>query len=229
MSRPMNPSCTVGLLLLAALLVGAPALAARESGWYVEGAFAQASLDATFGARWPKWFDDDDDAASLEVGRTLGRYLAVQGGFHDLGDYLGLGSPCPEDVESCIETLERLALAAGGGPDGLQLCAEGRECLLAPSPVESEVRGLSLSLVPRWPVNDRFSVFGKVGWIDWEADMYIRQGVLGRSRIEEFSDQDLLTGLGARYDFPKRFGVLIEHRRLDLDLAVTSLGLRWRF
>lgn len=202
------------------LLGGAASLAAGDSRWHVEGTIGPASLDTTLGRRWPKSFDGDDESASLEVGYSLTRFLGLQAGIHDLGTYEGFGSPCPESAENCIESLAQR---------GLDLCIEGHECALVAVPLAAEVSGLSLALLPRWPVNDRFAVYGKLGVMDWDADVTARQGGLGHARLDRFSDRDLLTGLGVRYRFRSGFELVAEHLRFDLDLASTRVGAGWRF
>ncbi len=220
MSRTLGSLAFGAALAALGALFGGDALAAGDRAWYVEAKAGPASLDARFGSRWPKVFDDDDQSGAVEVGYAVNRYLAVQAGFHDLGEYLGGGSPCPERAEGCIE---RLALEALG------LCVEGRECVEVFAPVAADVSGYSLSAIPRWPVGERFWLFGRIGWLDWEADISHADRTIGRGRIDSFSDQGLLTGLGARYLFPKGLGVLLEYQRLDLDLGSTHLGVSYRF
>lgn len=227
MSRKQSASLGSALIVSLSALLGTPTLATQDSGWYLEATLGRTSFEATLGSRWPKWFDDEDRAAGLEVGRALNRYFAIQGGFVDLGDYQGHGSPCPEDAESCIELLA--TLPGYEDSEALALCAEGRECLLVAVPIEAEIQGWSLSLVPQLPIGERFSLYGKLGVIDWEAELFHHLEISRRNRIDSFSDQQLLTALGARCDLPGRFAVLAEYRRLDLDLDSASLGLRWRF
>lgn len=224
MSRTKCPyPCWILVLTTLFLLAAAP-LAAGESRWYLNGKIGQASLETQFGTRSPKFFDDSDETGSVEVGYVLHRYLAVQAGYHDLGTYQGFGSPCPEDAEVCPATL-----AVANDPS-LALCIEGatdpicRSALVA-VPMTADVTGLSLSLVPRWPIGERFSLYGKLGVIDWDSDV---DGA-GFGRIDRYSDRDLLTGVGAQYVFPKGIGVLVEYQRLDFDHDSTSLGASWRF
>lgn len=187
------------------LLATAPP-AAGESRWFLNGKVGSASLDRQFGTRSPTSFEGSDETGSVEVGYVLNRYLAVQGGYHDLGSYGGLGSPCPEDAEVCPLYLEpSLPFAA--------------------VPMTADVSGLSLTLVPRWPVYQHFSLYGKVGVIDWDTEVT----GLGFGHINSYSDRDLLTGVGAQYDFRKGLGVLVEYQRMRLDHGSASVGASWRF
>ncbi len=202
------------------LLLGAAELAAGDSRWSLKTRIGEAELDATFGNRWRKSFDGDHEATSVEVAYALNRFLALQAGYHDLGEYTGFGPPCTEDVEVCIQTAGEVPLA---------LCTEGATdpiCGFAAVPLDAEVSGWSLSVVPRWPFNDRFSVYGKLGVIDWGSDV---SGLFGTRSTESYSGTDLLTGVGLEYSFPGGFGVLAEYQDLDLGVASTSLGASWRF
>ena len=82
-----------GLLLL--VVAGSP-VSAGESPWYLEVKLGQTSLDADFGSRHSKFFDDRTASATVEGGYTFNRYLAVQVGYHELGEHQGSGSGCPD-------------------------------------------------------------------------------------------------------------------------------------
>ena len=198
---------------LVASVAAASPVSAGDSSWYAEVKLGQSSLDAEFGERHVKFFNDGSAAAaSVEGGYAFNRYLAVQAGYHELGEYQGTGSGCPDNVDACVE---RLAL-----------CAEGTECVEVLVPLEATASGLSLSMVPRWPVSDRFSIFGKLGVIDWDVDV---SGGFSNERIEGFSDRVLLTGIGVRYDFPTGLSAVLEYQHLDFDSDSTSLGVGWHF
>lgn len=183
-----------------ALLVASP-LAAGESRWYVEGKLGQASVEADFGPRFLGWtVDATDTAAAVEVGYLLHRYLGVQAGYRDLGRYEGLPVPCPLDQECPL-------------------------ALVLLIPADAEITGVSLAAVPRWPVSDRFSVFGKLGVLDWDADFSPR---LEDLPLTGYSGRDLLAGVGAKYTFPRGFGLLLEYETTDLVDGV-NLGASWRF
>lgn len=200
----------------AGLWLAVPGASAANSPWYLQARAGEANLAAGFGRHLTKTFDSDESAYSFEVGYQVNRYLAIQAGLHDLGKHTGLGSPCAEDASGCIE---RLASEFG-------LCVQGRQCLEILVPVGGEVTGTSLSVVPRWPITDRLSVAGKLGWMAWETEI---TGLFYSGDRETFSDDDLLTGLAVHYAFPNGLGLLLEYESLDLDLDVASAGLSWRF
>lgn len=191
--------------LVCALLLAASPLAAGDSRWYLAGKLGQASVNADFGPRILGWrVDGEEPAASVELGYTIHRHFALQAGYHDLGDYAGQPLPCPRG-EVCPATFA--------------------PSLVPVFPVESGFTGLSLAAVPRWPVNDRIWVYGKLGLLEWEGDPSPQ---FDGQQIERPSGTDVMAGVGAQYVFRKGLGVLLEYERAELFDGV-SLGTSWRF
>ena len=114
------------------------------------------------------------------MGYRINRYVAVQAGYRDLGSYGGSRVPCREG-DICPLVL-----------------------LIPETPVVADITGWSLTAVPRWPIGERLSVFGKVGLFEWDADLSQR---FGGGHVESFSEQDLLTGIGVQYAFSKGLGL----------------------
>jgi hypothetical protein len=192
-----------GSVALAAALAASP-LAAADSAWYLAGKVGQAGLEGSFGERGFGWrVHGEDEAASLELGVTLHRFFAVQAGYHDLGDYPGRDDACRDGLPCSLALLPFAPL----------------------SPAEASFSALSLSAVPRWPLTPQLTLYGKLGVLDWEGDPVLRFD--GQS-VAEASDRDALYGLGARYERPSGWGVLVEYERSDL-LDAVSLGTSWRF
>ncbi|MCP4204601.1 MAG: outer membrane beta-barrel protein [bacterium] len=212
---------TVTLLVLGVSVFGAgaasPASASEAAQWYVDARLGEADVAANLGSRHIKRFDSTDTTRSLGIGYRITDYVALELGLHDFGEAQGFGSPCPDNVDACIE---RFAL------ETLGLCVEGTECTEVLAPLSADLTGFSLAVVPRWPVTDRVALFGKLGWIDWEADI---SGLFFGGTRETFSDGELLAGAGVRYDLESGLGVLLEYEQFDLDLDRFSLGLGWAF
>ncbi len=202
----------IGLVIVTALLGGAGPAAAGDSRWSLTGKVGQASVEQDFGPPVLGWRVDDEDAsAGFEVGYTLHRFFGLRAGYHDLGAYPGEPRPCPPG-EVC--------------PLPLSLIQSATRSQIVPTfPVESEFTGWSLSAIPRWPVTERVTVYGKLGVLGW-------RGTLSRAfdgqEVEEPSDRELLAGLGAEYVFPRGFGVLVEYESSDL-LNAVSVGASWHF
>lgn len=217
MDHSLHQSLSRTLLVVVFSLLGAGPLAAGESPWYVNTKLGQGSLSADFGRPFPIHFEGHDETGDVEFGYLLHRHLAVQAGYHDLGEYQGFGGGCVDPEVLCIA---RAPLCVEGATDPF--------CLgLAIGPMTADASGVSLSFLPRWPLfDDRLTVFGKLGVIDWDVDV---TGSFGVTLSERFSDRDLLSGLGVQYFFRKGLGVLVEYQRLNFGHDSTSVGASWRF
>jgi hypothetical protein len=114
------------------------------------------------------------------------------------------------------------------------VCVEGASdppCVfpVVATPMRAEITGLSLAAVPRFPFTERFSVYGKVGIIDWDADVSENYPDFPNRALDSYSDRDLLTAVGLQYTFPIGIGVLAEYQELDFNVSSTSLGASYRF
>jgi len=195
--------------VLAFVLAAAP-VAAGNSPWYVAGRAGVASADRDFGPPGLGWaIDDRDTALGIEVGYALHRHLAVEAGYADLGGYRGEPRPC-EAGKPCP-----LASATGIEPAKSLPVSLARVCLT----------GSSLSLVPRWPLGERVTLFGKLGYLTWEAA--ITRASDG-ARVDSPSSGSLLLGAGAEYGFARGLGLFVEVERSNVAQTV-SAGTSWRF
>ena len=221
---------TAGAAWVLAVVIGLSAgpVSAGESRWYLKSWVGQSSVDVNLDKAHFMHLDDESAAVGVEGGYLVHRFLGIQAGYHDLGEHQGLGWPCSDPNGVCIE---RLATELGVTVDELSLCVEGDRSCLIPEylvPISGDVSAFSLSLVPRWPITERFAVYAKVGIIDWNTDLsYVDYGGLRvRDRV---SEQDLLTGAGAEVSFANGLSVGLEYQRLESDVETASLGLGWRF
>ena len=226
MSRqPRNVAWAVWTGWIVALLIGLSAqpAGAEDSRWYLKAWSGQADIDLHLNEGRVNYVVDDGGAMSLEVGYQLHKFVAIQVGYHDFGEHMGYGSPCPDPADACIE---RLATELGTTPSEIALCAEGRDCLFPEIlvPVSGDLDALSVSVVPRWPVTEHFSIYGKVGILDW--DFQLSGGGLS---YQDSSESKLLTGVGLEYLFTKGLTLGLEYQRTDSDVEAASLGLGWRF
>ena len=74
-----------------------------------------------------------------------------------------------------------------------------------------EIDGVMIDAKGILPINDQFGVFGKLGFIMWNAD-----GTGGISGTDD-DGTDLAYGLGAHYMFNEQLGIVGEWERFDLD------------
>lgn len=226
----MNPSSCLaarvsnGLVLLSlalALAALAPPALAADSNWHIEARLGTSTLDAVFpDGRFSDVrnhrFDDDGTEIAAGVGYQVNRFLSLEAGYHDFGDFRGFGSLCP-DGASC---LERLATETG-------LCVEGFDCSLVEDPLRADLEGWSLSFLPSWPVTEHWTLFGRLGWL-W-ADAEIRRDRAGTDPALELSESGLYAGFGLRRTFSSGLELFADYRYFELDLSATGVGIGWRF
>lgn len=104
----------------------------------------------------------------------------------------------------------------------------------------AEVRGVTLGLVGRVPVGERFAVLGRLGVIKpkLDVDASVQSGGLSASGSETSRNLRFNWGLGAQYDFTQTVGVRLEWERFDNlgnddtgrgDVDLWSLGAVLRF
>jgi OmpA-OmpF porin, OOP family len=81
------------------------------------------------------------------------------------------------------------------------------------------------------PLNESFSLFGKVGLANWKVD--VSANVLGASGSDSDSGTDAFFGIGARYNLNKNWGLVLEYEQYSAgdwgDATLTSLGVRYKF
>ena len=83
--------------------------------------------------------------------------------------------------------------------------------------------GLVVEAVGTWPINKRFSVFGKFGFITWNSDFTINRS--GRNSVSGGdSGTDLALGAGGQFNFTKNFGLRAEFEAFDIDELVAGVG-----
>lgn len=139
-------------LTVVILAAAFPASASAGGPLYVTGAVLDASTDLDFEKDFGRrLFKDDDEGWSLGVGFHIGKHLAIEGTYHDLG------SAREDSICSDPEVL----------------CA----ALVAPSSVDSTA--VSVSVLPHWPLNEHVSLYGRVGIATWESD--VRESFAGTS------------------------------------------------
>lgn len=87
-----------------------------------------------------------------------------------------------------------------------------------------EVSGFEILGVGTLPINPQFSLFGKLGFFNWDADLSTPGG--------SFSDSgtDLTIGVGVQYRFTKNLIGRAEWQRYDeVDIDVLGISLVFKF
>jgi OOP family OmpA-OmpF porin len=93
-----------------------------------------------------------------------------------------------------------------------------------------EINGFNVSAVGAFPVNEQFSVFGKIGLFIWDADASDTTGGVPFSASADGTD--LSFGVGVNYSFTRNLGVRAEWEMFktdDGDATLLSAGVVWKF
>lgn len=96
-----------------------------------------------------------------------------------------------------------------------------------------EVTGFNIAALGSFPINEQFSVFGKIGLFIWDVEA---SDVTGGVPFSAKNDgTDISFGLGVGYNFTRNLGVRAEWERFKVELAdkadadLISIGIVWRF
>lgn len=89
---------------------------------------------------------------------------------------------------------------------------------------DAGVSGLSASVVGRIPAGEMFSVFGKVGFAQYDVEFDVTLD--GESGSDSESETDMVYGVGAALSFAERFEVRAEYEVLNVENGdVNMIGL----
>lgn len=93
--------------------------------------------------------------------------------------------------------------------------------------VKAEATAWTISVKAQQALNDMFSVFGRLGYAHWKADL---SGTAGLSASDD--GNDLNYGVGLQYTINEQFGVRGEWERTDADgtdVDMLSIGVTFSF
>jgi OOP family OmpA-OmpF porin len=93
-----------------------------------------------------------------------------------------------------------------------------------------ELTGFNISALGSYPINEQFSVFGKIGLFLWDAEASDTTGGVPFSAKDDGTDVSFGVGLG--YNFSRNLGVRAEWEMFktdDADASLISVGVLWRF
>lgn len=210
-----------GAACLAALLVLAPAgVLQAQTGWYAGGSiglaeagYDEADLVGDLAARgWninTPAVDDSDMAWKVYGGFAFSPVLAVELGYVELGEAVTEfgASVSPSEIDDLLSDTYAVHPTLGDG-----WVAAG---------------------VLSWPViPERFSLYGRAGVFDWQADLDVRVISGGNGRLSgEDSGTDWMYGVGFDWRIGAAWSITAEWERYRLNewVDVPSIGLRFRF
>ena len=102
------------------------------------------------------------------------------------------------------------------------------QCLALAAPLNAGTTAVSLTALPHLPISEDLFAYGKVGVISWETSISdIAPGL--EQAFEDYSDEDLVYGLGLRYLLPGPLGVFAEFERFADSFETISLGVTLGF
>lgn len=191
----MRSTHRTALLFLA--LAALASAAAAENPFYLTARLGNTSFDADVSAAFGQVIDGDDNSLALGLGFRLGKFMAFQAEWHDLGEVPGAGVPC--------------------NPEDLILCAD------LTVPVEADSSAVSVSFLPHLPLGgERFFLYGKIGIVSWESDL--SAAVEAGGRLGDVSDEELVYGVGFRVMLPGPFAAFAEFETFADTFETVSLG-----
>ena len=199
--RPLAPALLTSFVLAGSLVHSSPA-AAADRGFYFSAKIGSTDVEQSFGDAVEQLVDGDEDSLAFEVGFAFSKYLAVQAGYHDFGEIPGL-------------------LCGEGGCDGA-----GSPPLAV---LEAETKAYSAAAVVRLPLPLGFSIFGKAGVVFFESEIDVIGDDGASEFLDDFSDEDVILGVGARFELPGPFSVFGEWEQIAGDIETLSLGVTIAF
>lgn len=181
------------IVVAAKLIVPALPVVAAVEAHAGTGWFVEAGVRHVESSRRTGQFtvDDEQTGWSAGVGYAFTDHFAVQADWIDLGQD-HFATDCP--------------------PPNI--------CLVVNSD-EVDLTGYALSAVGRWPVGERFDVFGKLGVIGWDSDF--------DTRPLDQSGEDLLIGIGCGFNVSPHWRLALQYEDYGFDVESSSLNMSYRF
>ena len=175
------------------------------------------------------------DDTGFYVGAGLGNFAANSDGIYDGKDFDG--SDFGYKVFGGYQFMKWLAVEAeyidGGEPDD-----NFRDPSFPDERLKATVgvTGFVGSAVGIWPIGESFNLFGKLGFIYWDADGSAKirddEGTLVKASVGE-DGTDFAWGVGGTWNFSETFGVRAEYQGFELSnfdsVDFASASIVWRF
>lgn len=191
----------LGCAMLLAFLVAVTPPAEALNPFFATVKAGQSSLDEDLVGDFGALIDGEDESYALGIGARFGKYVVFQAEYQDLGTVSAVGPPCLDPEVLCI------ALAA---------------------PLEADSTAVSVSFLPHFPLTERVSLFGKLGYVSWDSELSAVQEA-GERFFESFEREDALYGGGLRVALPGPVGVFLEYERLTDVFEMISVGATFGF
>jgi OOP family OmpA-OmpF porin len=204
-------------IVLAAVLAGCAAAPVFAGDFYVVGTLGQSTFDLSksdidrsmVAAGVPvtsSSLDKSDVAYKIQLGYQFNPYVAIEGGYVDLGK-------------------------------------SGYSASVTGAAVQSDVKasGLAIAALGILPINESFSLFGKLGLINAAVEIEATASAGGSSASSSISATKIKGnwGLGAAYNVNKQLALRVEYERFmklgdanstgEVDVNLLSAGIAFKF
>lgn len=198
--------------IIAISILSAASVSYASQGFYAGFNVGQASYDVVLddfsylqdGSLSSGSLDDSDTSLSLTLGYQINPNFSIEGGYIDLGE------------------LVVSATSNGGG----SLYAAG------PVTAKVEANGLFFDAKGILPLNEKFSLYGKLGLLKWNEDAVLSD-VTG-SLSGDDDGTDIFFGIGAAFNISNTIALNADYSRYQIDedstdVDVLSLGIQFGF
>ena len=204
----MEKKSLIKVVGFSALIAASGAMA--DAGWYVGLSVGEADFDVSKSdiddgsVITGASLDDTDTSINVYVGYQLNSYFSVEGGYIDFGEF----------------SITGVSDGAGSFWDA------------GPVKYEGEADALTLGVRGSYPINDRFSVHGKLGLARWDAEASAMDGS-GTYNLYDDDGTDPYYGAGASYNLGQ-ISLNIDYIQYkdigdETDTDVISAGISYRF
>ena len=197
---------------------------AADNDWYLGGGIGGVYTDAEgsdydadllrLGFTASSSIDDTTFGWKLFAGYHLNKTWDIELGYADLGDVESRTVVSAPPLPTAVEQQQFVNAAATVHPysvDAISLVGKGN-----------------------WPVNNDFTVFGKLGIFYWQADILVQcvGCATGVASPDDESGTDWTGGLGVHYKYSDKIGLRFEYDRYNTDrndMDFVSIGLQYEF
>jgi OOP family OmpA-OmpF porin len=223
MNRANSREVALSSLFAVAILAVLPSIShAQDSRFYIGGSIGRSQVKIDTGALANETTaaglsntgysaNNSDTGWKLFAGYKFHPNFAVEGGYVDLGKFSANTNITAVNGTPVVPTSLTFTIKASEG---------------------FFVSGLGV-----WPVNNQFSVFGKLGGYNMKTE--VTASILGINISNTARNNGWLFGLGGQFDFTKNVGLRLEWERFNKvgdkdktaqgDVDLLSLGLVYRF
>ena len=197
--------------LIAISMWSAVSISHASEGFYFGVNLGQASYDVALddaailddGSLFSADLDDTDTSLSLTLGYQLTPNLSLEGGYIDLGEF------------AFNATSDGSGFLYPAGPVGIKV----------------EADGLFFDIKGQLPLNEQFSLYGKLGLLKWDADLKLSLSIgSGSGNVDDGSD--VFFGVGGLFNINNNWALSVDYTLYeleDLDVDVFSVGVQFGF